>query len=271
MTTWGFIGTGNMASAIVQGAVSSGYLDGEDVVLFNPTASKAQRLADATGAAVAESALEVAQTADVVVLGFKPGTFPEVLPTLAESLVDHDAVVVSIAAGLTLDRLAALFGPDGASLAIVRAMPNVNALVGASMTAVTGNDRTSADSLEEVLGLFRSVGDALELEEKHFSAFTAVAGSSPAYAYLFIDSLARGALEAGLPKAVATQIAAQAVAGSARMVLESGEHPWALIDTVCSPGGTTIAGLLALEKNAFVATVVEGIRATVARDRELGA
>jgi len=139
------------------------------------------------------------------------------------------------------------------------------------MTAVTGNDRTSADSLEEVLGLFRSVGDALELEEKHFSAFTAVAGSSPAYAYLFIDSLARGALEAGLPKAVATQIAAQAVAGSARMVLESGEHPWALIDTVCSPGGTTIAGLLALEKNAFVATVVEGIRATVARDRELGA
>lgn len=271
MTTWGFIGTGNMASAIVRGAVASGFLEGEDVVLFNPTAAKAEAIADDIGAQVVESAAAVVAASDVVVLGFKPGTFPEVLPTLAADLIARGTLVISIAAGLTLNRLVELLDDGrGSDVAVVRAMPNVNALVGAGMTAVTANENVSEEDRALVLGLFGAVGQAVELEEKHFSAFTAIAGSSPAFAFLFIDSLARGALEAGLPKAIATQIAAQAVAGSARTVLATGTHPWTLIDQVCSPGGTTIAGLLALEENAFISTVVDAVRATVARDKELG-
>jgi len=150
-------------------------------------------------------------------------------------------------------------------------MPNVNATVGEGCAAVAGNAAASREDVELVLGMFQAVGEAWELDESQFSAFTAIAGSAPAFAYLFVDSLARGAVKAGMPKALATSIAAQAVLGSARMVLESDSSPWDLIDTVCSPGGTTVAGLLALEDRGFLSTVVHGVSSTIARDKEIGA
>lgn len=148
-------------------------------------------------------------------------------------------------------------------------MPNVNAMIGKGAAAVCGNTFASEEQIEYVLQMFQAVGLAWRLPEKDFSNFTALAGSSPAYAYLFIDSIARAGVKNGLSKELCTEIAAQAVLGSAQMILESGENPWTLIDSVCSPGGTTVAGLLALEEEAFISTIVKGIDATIVRDQEL--
>ena len=146
---------------------------------------------------------------------------------------------------------------------IVRVMPNVNAMIGEGAAAVCGNKFPSKEQVNFVVEMFNAIGMAMELPENYFSVYTAIAGSSPAYAYLFIDSLARGAVKNGLPKDIATKIAAQAVLGSAKMILESDEDPWVLINKVCSPGGTTVAGLVALEDEAFISTVIKGVDATI--------
>ncbi|MGP7960711.1 pyrroline-5-carboxylate reductase [Sanguibacter sp. A247] len=269
--TIGFIGAGTMASAIIAGVVERGIVSPEDVVVFDPQGAASAALAATLGVRVAESNELLIDAVDTVVLAIKPQVFGEVLPPLATALAENGTLVVSIAAGTSLARIEELLGEHGAAQPVVRVMPNVNAQIGAGMAAVAGNASASAAQVAEVVELFRAVGDAIELPEASFSTFTAIAGSAPAYAFLFIDSLARGALKAGMPKALATRIAAQTVLGSARMILESEDHPWTLIDKVCSPGGTTIAGLMALEDGGFTSTVVDSVSATIERDLELGA
>lgn len=275
--TVGFIGTGNMATAIVRGVLADGFLPAGDIVVFDPDAAKRDALGAELGVRVASSNVELVELADVVVLAVKPQVVPAVLPPLAAQIADRRRVVVSIAAGTPLARIEELLAAGSTPVtreqrqAVVRVMPNVNAMIGAGMAAVCGNAAATPEDVELVLGMFAAVGDAIELPENQFSTFTAVAGSAPAFAYLFIDSLARGAVKAGMAKDLATRIAAQTVLGSARMVLESDSTPWELIDTVCSPGGTTVAGLVALEDRAFLATVVHGVTETIARDKELAA
>ncbi len=269
MTTVGFIGTGNMAGAIARGITARGFAEAKDVVLFDLTPAKAQALADEVGGArVARDAQALVAASDIVVLAVKPNVVAQALAPLGQDLRSRGSLLVSIAAGWTVARLEE---QAGAGTAIVRVMPNVNATVGAAITALTANAAVSPDQRAVAIRLFEAVGDVVELDEKLFSAFTAIAGSSPAFTFVYIDALARAAVEAGMTKAVATRVAAQAVLGSARLLLETGDHPWALVDTVSSPGGTTVAGLLALENRAFLGTVVDGVRATIARDRELGA
>lgn len=268
--TIGFIGAGTMASAIVQGIVARGVVAARDVVVHDPHGAASATLAERLGVRVAESNEALVDAVDTVVLAIKPQVFEQVLPPLAPALAENGTLVVSIAAGTSLARVAELLGAHGAAQPVVRVMPNVNAQIGAGMAAVAGNAVATAEQVGSVVELFRAVGDAIELPETSFSTFTAIAGSAPAYAFLFIDALARGALKAGMPKALATRIAAQTVLGSARTILETGEHPWELVDKVCSPGGTTIAGLMALEDGGFVSTVVDSVTATIERDRELG-
>lgn len=269
--TIGFIGAGTMASAIISGIVERGIVPPGDVVVHDPNGAASAALAQKLGVRVAESNESLVDAVDTVVLAIKPQAFGDVLPPLAAALAEHGTLVVSIAAGTSLARIEGLLGEHGTAQPIVRVMPNVNAQIGAGMAAVAGNAVASEAQVAEIIELFRAVGDAIELPEASFATFTAIAGSAPAYAFLFIDSLARGALKAGMPKALATRIAAQTVLGSARLVLESGEHPWTLIDKVCSPGGTTIAGLMALEDGGFTSTVVDSVSATIERDLELGA
>ncbi|MGO1317735.1 MAG: pyrroline-5-carboxylate reductase [Cellulomonadaceae bacterium] len=266
----GFIGFGNMSSAIVRGALTHGFLAPQDVVVHDPDAARAHRAAEELGFTVADSNEDLVAQVDAVVLAIKPQVFAAALPPLAAVLAERGTLLVSIAAGTPLATIARLLGGTGAQQPTVRVMPNVNATIGAAMSAVAGNDAASAEQVRFVLDLFGAVGRAIELPEDHFSTYTAIAGSAPAYAYLFIDALARGALRAGMPKALATEVAAQTVLGSAQMILESDDAPWVLIDKVCSPGGTTIAGLMALEDGGFVSTVVDGVQATIDRDRELG-
>ena len=267
MTTVGFIGIGNMAGAIIGGLIDGGLVAASDIVVSSATKSKRDDFAERTGVRALDSNTQVAAESDVLVLAVKPQVFPAVSAEIRDELAVSKPLIVSIAAGLTLDALAGLLGEDQR---IARVMPNVNSRIGQGMSAVCANSNASETDVASVVTAFESIGKVVTIPESQFSAYTAIAGSSPAFAFLFIDALARGAVAAGMPKALATEVAAQAVLGSAALVQESNESPWNLIDQVCSPGGTTVAGLLSLESNAFLSTVADAVKATIARDQELG-
>lgn len=273
MTTYGFIGAGNMAGAIVDGLIASGHSGDTTVWSAHDSASA---LAARTGVRLAPSAEELVGTSDVVILAVKPHVIPVVLAPLQDVLAARKPLVVSVAAGLTTTRLESLL-PDGTR--VVRAMPNMAAAVRESMTALTAGTAASEEDLELTASLMGRVGRTMVLDEKDFSAFTALAGSSPAFIFTFIEALARGGVDAGLPKARAVEIVTQALLGSASMVRREAERRAEdgtgrtladLLDTACSPGGTTVAGLIAMEGAGFSPAVIEAVRAAIARDRALG-
>ena len=167
---------------------------------------------------------------------------------------------------LTIDYLAQALYENAP---IVRVMPNINARVGASTVAFCANASVADEQKKLVETMLCTIGTVTELPESMFSVFTAIAGSSPAFTYIYIDALARAAVQAGMPKAQALQIAASSVFGSAKLVMESGEHPYALADSVCSPSGTTIDGVLTLQENAFESTVHKAIKAVIEKDKRL--
>ena len=148
-------------------------------------------------------------------------------------------------------------------------MPNINAVVAEAICGYCGNEKTTKDDLDFVQKMCSCFGKAIELPEEKFPIFGVIGGCSPAYAYMFIDAMARAAVKNGLPKQQALEISAQAVLGSAKMILESGEHPWELIDKVCSPGGTTIEGVLALQRDGFEAAVADAVESAFEKDRKL--
>ncbi|MBY0123548.1 pyrroline-5-carboxylate reductase [Bacillus sp. S/N-304-OC-R1] len=264
----GFVGTGNMASAIIKGMIQTEHTRAEDIYVFDVDTEKMNGFVCETKTNACESGQEVVKRADIVMLAVKPNQFETVLAPMKELIKDKNPLIVSIAAGTSIEKIQNLIEAEN-DLAIIRVMPNVNVMIGEGAAAVCGNKAASQEQVNFVLGMFNAIGMAIELPEQHFSTFTAIAGSSPAYAYLFIDSLARGAVKNGMPKDLANKIAAQAVLGSAKMILESDEDPWVLINRVCSPGGTTVAGLVALEDHAFISTVIKGVDATIKRDEEL--
>jgi pyrroline-5-carboxylate reductase len=190
-----------------------------------------------------------------------------VLEQVGGQIVAKRPLVVSIAAGVTSHHLDGWLGPN---VPVVRVMPNINVTVGQGMAAVAGNSVATDSQIKSVVQLFAAVGKATVLEERLFPAFTAVAGSSPAWVFLFIDALARGGLAAGMTKQEAREAATQAVLGSAALLQQTGEHPWQLIDKVSSPGGTTVAGMNVLEDRGFSAAVVAAVAATIKREAELG-
>lgn len=264
----GFVGTGNMASAIIKGVIEKDFIKSENIYLFDVMTDKVTEFSKEIGANVCRSNDELIRSVDVVVLSVKPNIIEKILNETRELIIEKRPLLVSIAAGTPIEKLSA-FLRSKEEISIVRVMPNVNAMIGKGAAAVCGNEFASKEQVSYVQNMFQSLGMAWTLPEKDFSNFTALAGSSPAYAYLFIDSIARAGVKNGLSKDLATQIAAQAVLGSAAMILESAENPWTLIDRVSSPGGTTVAGLIALEDEGFISTVVKGIDATIIKDIEL--
>lgn len=264
----GFIGTGNMTSAIVKGIVASGQMPKENLYLSNRTPEKRDRLASETGATVCSSNEELVSTVDVVILAIKPNLFSTVLPELAPLLIEHNPVVVSIAAGISLSQMHSMIGQDSA-MRIIRVMPNLNSQISEGMAAVCGNEQATAEEIDFIVSVFESIGEAIVMKEEDFSVFSAIAGCSPAFTFLFVDALSRAAVKYGIPKEMATKIAAQAVLGSGKMLKESDQTPWNLIDQVSSPGGTTIEGVLALEENGFMTSVVKAVDAVVEKDRNM--
>src|SRR5438094_1718211 len=262
----GFLGAGKMAMALAKGFVRAGLVTAKQIIATDPSASACAAFAKEVGAKTTAYNPDAAKFAEVLVLAVKPD---QVSPALAE-IRDHFTerhLLISIAAGVTLARLESGLG---AGARLVRVMPNTPALVGASATAFALGKSALPEDAALAQKLFSAVGLAFQLKESHLDAVTGLSGSGPAYVYLFIEGLSDGGVAAGLPRDVATQLAAQTVLGSAKMVLDTGLHPGALKDMVTSPGGTTIEGLHELEKGKLRGTVISAVRAATEKSRKLG-
>ena len=262
----GFFGAGNMASAIVGGAVSSGNFKAEDISVYDIDNTKARLLSDEFSVCVSETPDSLIDFADAVVLAVKPNIFPTLLPSISKKLRENNSLVVSIAAGKTTEFIEKLLGFKAP---VIRIMPNINATVLEAISAYCCSESVTDEQKEFANKLCSSFGKVMPLPESYFPLFCSIAGCAPAYAYMFIDSLARSAVKNGMNKSVALEIAAQTVLGSAKKILESDEHPWELIDKVCSPGGTTIEGIVSLQKDGFESAVCNAVDAALQKDKKV--
>lgn len=263
----GFLGAGRMATALARGFIRAGLVSGKRTLASDPSPAARAAFTKTTGARATASNAEVARFASVLVLAVKPDQAGPVLAEL-RGLFSREQLLLSIVAGMPLARLE---GGLGANARVIRLMPNTPALIGCSATGFAlGQAATERDG-ELARKLFSAVGLAFSLKESLLDAVTGLSGSGPAYVYLMIEALSDGGVAAGLPRDVATRLAAQTVLGSARMVLETGLHPGALKDMVTSPGGTTIEGLHELEKGKLRGTVISAVRAATEKSKKLGA
>jgi pyrroline-5-carboxylate reductase len=264
--TIGFLGGGKMAAALAKGVVSAGLVKAAQVRASDPLPAARSAFTEQTGAKTTASNVEVVRFARVLVLAVKPGQVAELLENI-RPVFTPGHLLVSIAAGVPLAKLEAGLG-QGAR--VIRVMPNTPALVGASASVYAlGTAATAADAAL-AQKIFSAVGLAFALKESLLDAVTGLSGSGPAYVYLMIEALSDGGVAAGLPRDVATKLAAQTLLGGAKMVLETGLHPGALKDMVASPGGTTIEGLHELEKGKVRGVLMNAVRAATEKSRKLG-
>ena len=264
MAKIGFIGAGQMAKALARGFVNADKVTGGDVAIYDPSADACKAFqSDVSGAKVCDKASDVIDSSDVVFLAVKPQHMSSVFPSVSDS---PTCLFVSIAAGVTLANLEGGLKTDR----VVRVMPNTPCLVGAGAAGYSRAVGASEKDGQYVGELLNSVGVAFELPENLIDAVTGLSGSGPAFVYQVIEAMSDGGVRVGLPRNVATQLAAQTVLGAAKMVLETGEHPGVLKDNVASPGGTTIAGLHALESGGLRSTMIDAIQSATERSQELG-
>ncbi len=262
----GFIGLGNMASAMIGGMLGKGLVQPREVIGSARSEETIRKAQEKYGITTTRDNVETAKAADILFLAVKPAVFPEVIEEIKD-IVRPETVVVSIAAGRDLTYLKEAFGRPG--LKLVRCMPNTPALVMAGCTGVCPGQRVTSEELETVLGLLRSFGTASVVPERLMDAVVGISGSSPAYVFLLIEAMADAAVAGGMPRAMAYEFAAQAVMGSAKMVLDTGLHPGQLKDMVCSPGGTTIDAVKVLEEKGFRATVMDAVEACMEKSRKM--
>lgn len=261
----GFIGCGNMASAIIGGILNKGLAQPEDICASVKTQSSAQKIQNTLGISCTTDNLEVAKTTDYLFLAVKPQFCTDVALQIKDVLTDKQ-IIISVIAGKNLEWLKEHLGNDKK---IIRTMPNTPALVGEGVTGVCPDNLTSDEDLQNVLTLLRSFGQADIVTEPILDIVGAVSGSSPAFVFMFIEALADGAVAEGMPRKQAYDFAAQAVLGSAKMVLETKKHPGELKDMVCSPAGTTIEGVNTLEKEGMRSAVMDAVRACIQKTRKL--
>ncbi|KJZ85003.1 MULTISPECIES: pyrroline-5-carboxylate reductase [Clostridium] len=251
----GFIGCGNMGSSMVGGLIKSGFLKSEEIIVSTKTEASSKKLRDEFKVATTLDIKTVAKESETIILAVKPNMYKSVVEEIKSELTE-DKLIITIAAGISIENMEEWLGYD---LKIIRTMPNTPALVGQAMSAVCPNKNVSEEELKYCINIFESFGECEVLEEKYFDGFIAVAGSSPAYVFMFIEAMADGAVKLGIPRAKAYKMAAQSVLGSAKMVLETGKHPGELKDMVCSPAGTTIDAVVELEKLGFRNSVIQAM------------
>lgn len=263
--TVGFIGCGNMGAPLARAAAA--ICQGEALLLANRTRAKAEKLAAEIGGTASENE-EIARQADMIFLGVKPQMMAEMLSGIRETLKNRKTpfMLVTMAAGLTIARIRELAGGD---YPVIRIMPNTPAAIGQGMILYTADGVAEAD-VQEFLTIMKGAGRFDALPESLIDAGSAVSGCGPAFVYPFIEALADGAVACGLPRAKAQEYATQTLVGAAMLVLESGSHPGALKDAVCSPGGSTIAGVRVLERSGFRSAAMEAVIAAYEKTKELG-
>lgn len=263
----GFIGCGNMATAIIDGIIAGGAVNQEEIFLYDVFVPAMQKLINKyEKIGICDSEEDVVRKSDAVVLAVKPNVLGGVLNKINSALDESDTLLISIAAGKTIEFIRSSLSHDNR---IIRVMPNINAMVNEAMCAYCCNNKATSEDKVLTEKIFNSVGQVMFLEENYFPLFGVVAGCSPAFVYMFIDSLARAAVKNGMKKDTAIMISAQAVLGSAKMVLNSSDHPWELIDKVCSPGGTTIEGVASLQADGFEASIQNAVDKAVEKDSKL--
>jgi len=261
----GIIGAGKIGEAILAGAFSSKLFTAEDVILSVRTEQHRQDLEKRYAVKTTLDNREVARESKIIVLAVKPKTIVDVLNTIADVL-QPDTLVISTAAGVPLDIIESRV-PD--YVAAIRAMPNLAVSVREGMTVLSPGKNVSGSQQEAANGLFGSVGRVITLEEQHMDAVTGLSGSGPAYIYIVIEALSDGGVKLGLPRDVATVLAAQTVLGAAKTVLETGEHPAKLKDQVTTPAGVTIDGILELEEGGLRVTLIKAVVKATERSRQL--
>lgn len=260
----GFIGTGNMGGALARAAAKSGEVE---ILLANRTPEKARALADAIGAAVCDNTAAAGE-ADHLFLGVKPQMMAGMLAGIAPVLKARaeKPLLISMAAGLTIQRIRELAGGD---YPVIRIMPNMPAAVGEGVIFYACSENCEKAQLEAFLRYMAPAGKLFPLEEKLQDAGSAVAGCGPAFAAMFLEAMADGGVACGLPRAAAVQYAAQMMLGTAKMVLETNQHPGALKDSVCSPAGSTIQGVRTLEERGMRAAVFDAVIAAYEKNADL--
>jgi pyrroline-5-carboxylate reductase len=261
----GIIGAGKIGEALVMGVVGRGLVGKGDIILSVRSEKHRGELEARTGIRTVCDNLEVAREADTIVLSVKPKSVADVIGEIA-GLLTKDKLLVSTAAGVSLELIESK-APRG--VPIIRTMPNMAVAIGEGMTVLSPGSSVSPERLEWAVSIFRAVGRALVLEEQHMDAVTGLSGSGPAYVYIIIESLADGGLKLGLPRDVATELAAQTVLGAARNVLVTGEHPAKLKDQVTTPAGVTIDGILELEAGRLRVTLINAVVKAAERARQL--
>ena len=261
----GFIGTGNMASAIMGGIIKNNVIPAEEIIGADLFAPGRERVQKEYGINVTADNKEVAQKAETIILSVKPQFYESVIADIKDVVTDKQ-IIITIAPGKTLAWLAEQFGKD---VKIVRTMPNTPAMVGEGMTAVCPNEHLTEDEIAYVKSLLESFSRAEIVPERLMDVVTAVSGSSPAYVFMLIEAMADAAVSGGMPRKQAYQFAAQAVLGSAKMVLDTGKHPGELKDMVWSPAGTTIEAVRTLEELGFRSSIIEAMKVCEEMSRSL--
>ncbi|MEW6614350.1 MAG: pyrroline-5-carboxylate reductase [Thermodesulfobacteriota bacterium] len=262
----GFIGSGNMAEAIIKGIIRAGVVSPKNIVSSDVSEDRRRLFSNSFGIITTPSNLELISQAEVIVLAIKPQTIGFVLKEIAKA-VDISKLVISIAAGVTLKYIESNFKNNSR---IVRVMPNTPALVGEGVTAVSPGSKATKEDLDIARNIFDAVGKTVVVEERYMDAVTGLSGSGPAYVFLIIDALIDAGVKVGLNRDTAKTLAVQTVFGSAKMIFETGETPSQLRDRVTSPGGTTITGLHVMEAGRLRAVIIDAVEAATNRSKELG-
>lgn len=261
----GFIGSGNMGQAMIGGIIKSGLVDANNIIVSDLDEKKLDFIAKEYKTQVTTDSLELVKKSDIVFMAVKPNIYSIVLKQITDYITE-DKIIVSIAPGQSLEGLENIIGKP---VKIIRAMPNTPALVNEGMAGICKNSNVTKEELAFVKELFESFGKAEEIQEYLFDSVIGISGSSPAYVFMFIEALADAAVLGGLARDKAYKFAAQAVLGSAKMVLETGKHPGELKDMVCSPGGTTIEAVATLEEEGFRNAVIKCVKRCMEKSKEM--
>lgn len=261
----GFIGSGNMATAMIAGILKSKLVIANKIICSDVSKERLEELKKVYGVNTTIDNCRVAREADILILSVKPQFYQTVIEEI-KSEVRENTIIVSIAAGQKIDVIKKLFGKE---IKLIRVMPNTPALVGEGMSALCPCSIVLPNEIDLVKNIFNSFGKCEVIAEKLMDAVTAVSGSAPAFIFMIIEAMADGAVLEGLPRNIAYNFATQTVLGSAKMALETGKHPGELKDMVTSPGGTTIEGIKVLEENKLRATIIDAIHETAEKSRKL--
>ncbi len=274
----GFIGAGNMGAALIKGYAKVNTRAGESIFVYDTSQACLDALKNLRGVEICNSVGDLVNKSQILIIAVKPNVISQVIGDIVATDAWNDKVIVSIAAGISLEyisnkckKLSSYLGKDEDFICkLVRVMPNTPALIGEGMSALTKNQAVSQEEFEKVMDIFRGVGKAEELDEHLFDCVTAVSGSGPAYVYLFIEAMADGAVALGMNRKQAYAFAAQTLAGSANMVLTTNSHPGDLKDKVCSPAGTTIEAVGVLEEKGFRSAVIAAVKAAGLKSEQMG-